>query len=332
MKIEDEVGSKRTLSVASFGSDMPSFNPYFIFTNPEEFIYRNFPDEQRWQLLPNPLLLEEFMQKMYVRPIFFLNKFKLQTEDACILKSDNGEPCELTISFPKLKSAEAMFGYELSLKLDKKSNTEHQVNGVSSEDTDTSESNDVLADADRYVMVKKSESTVTFEVRFSKKGTYKLRLYGGYYREFGNKPPWIIDVLMRCDKVIPKPQPLPFDPGPVGWGPGPISESLGLFVPSHVESEVNVSEDEDTIIYFILHTKLNATAELQHCKMATDDIQEFVDTCIVAIGDILTLQIKLSYPGNGEFGLRINVSHQREMINACNYILHGVPKRPFEVS
>lgn len=329
MKIEEEGKSQRKLSVASMGKDLPSFNPYFIFTRPEEFIYRHFPDEERWQLLQKPLTLDEFLKLTYIRPIFFQNNFKLQSEDSCILESESGEPCEIKISFPKQQTFDTVFGYDLSIKVNEDSNCEEEKN--SDTDTTSRETIEYLKETERFVMVKKSESSVTFEVRFFIKGTYKLRLYGGYFKEFANKPPWIIDVLMKCNNVKPQVLPLPFDPGPVGWGPGPVSENLGLYVPSHVESEVNVNDEEDTIIYFILLEKLNVTVELRHCTMDSNNLQEFVETNTIKIGDVITQQIRVMYPGTGEFGLKIDVFRQQMNVNACNYIIHTSNKRPFEV-
>ncbi|XP_045216175.2 uncharacterized protein LOC123566288 [Mercenaria mercenaria] len=328
VKIEEEGKAKRKLSIASTGKDVPSFNPYFIFTKPEEFIYRNFPDEGRWQLLPNPITLEHFLEQTYIRPIFFINNFKLQSVDACMHESETGDPCEITIAFPKQSTSDVVFGYELSMKTNEQTDELHLNNGVS--DQNTEETGEDVTETERYVMVKKSESSVTFEVRFFKTGTYKLRLYGGYFKEFGNKPPWIIDALLKCENILPQADPLPFDPGPVGWGPGPISENVGLYVPSHVESEVLVTEEEDTIIYFILQNKIKVNAALHHCILESNELQKFVEISTVEIGDILTLQIRLMYPGKGEFGLKINVKNHQMDVNACNYILHTGQKRPFE--
>ncbi|KAL4227720.1 hypothetical protein ACF0H5_013155 [Mactra antiquata] len=347
MKIEQEGKARRSLSIATSGQDVHSFNPYFIFTKPDEFIVRNFPDEQKWQLLPNPLTIDEFMEQMYIRPIFFLNKFKLLSENKCKLVSENGEPSEIKISFPKSKLHDVVFGYEFSIKIENNNNNddtkiiennetgdEKDEESLVIENVDENEdtSKAVLEETERYVMVKKSETEVTFEVRFSKIGLYKLRLFGGYYSEFGSKPPWILDVLLECKNMIPKPQPLPFEPGIVGWGPGPISESLGLFVPSLTESSLNIAEFEEALLYFVVQEKMFVQSELHHCKIGKDKLKPFVETHIIEKEKILTLQIIVRCPGGAptDFGLKILVQKHGELINACNYMVQTRKQRIME--
>lgn len=47
------------------------FDDFYFLTDPEEFIYTHFPDEERWQLLDAPVSLEEFEKRVFKTSAFF---------------------------------------------------------------------------------------------------------------------------------------------------------------------------------------------------------------------------------------------------------------------
>lgn len=322
MAIEREGKTHRELSTANTGCDIPAFNNYFIFTKPEEFIHRNFPDDAKWQLLQEPIIKEEFFRKAYLRPSFFQNGFKLLSEDKCILISENGGPVKITIGYSKENFSEVVFGYELRYKLVEEQSDKTEIISVdgSTEKTDR-----------RFVLVSKDETKVTFNIRFIRTGTFKLKLYGGLYTDYGNKPPWIMDVKLVCNAISPQAVPLPFDPGWVGWGPGPVASELGLHVPSHVESIVHLTKDETEIISFVLREPVDVIVELEHANTPRDSLSEFIDCEIEVQYDVIVLRTAITYPGKGEYALRMDVRQHNRLKNACNYIVHTRKERPFEV-
>lgn len=324
MTIEREGRSQRELSTANTGRDMPAYNHYFIFTNPEEFLHRNLPDDSKWQLISQTITKEEFLAKSYLRPPFFQNCFKLLSEDKCVLISESGDPLEIIIGFPKDENSDLMFAYELSLKLDEREET--------NEDTTREKTCNAKNDTDRrYVLVRKQETRVTFEIRFHHTGVFKLRVYGGKYSDYGNKPPWIMDVRLTCNGILPQVDPIPFDPGMIGWGPGPISSELGLFVPSHTDSIVYVNVGVVEVISFVLQQPLDVLVALEHVEKTHNSLSDFVTCNIDAEQGFYVLKTKVAYPGYGEYALRIDIRQRNRLYNACNYIVHTRIDKPYEV-
>lgn len=327
MTIEREGQSQRELSTANTGRDVPAFNHYFIFTKPEEFIHRNFPFDEKWQLLSPSITQEEFMEQAYLRPPFFQNCFKLISENKCVLTSEFGDPLEIRIGFPKDENSDLVFSYELSLRLQEETegtrpNEPCKTNGITESDADNGR---------RYVLVKKEETILTLEIRFHCTGVFKLRVYGGKYSDYGNKPPWLMDVQLICHNVLPQVDPIPFDPGTIGWGPGPVASEFGLFVPSHIDSAVYVTVGEAEVISFVLQQPTDAHVALQHVVKTDDSLCDFVTCDITAKQSFYVLRIRVSYPGHGEYALRIDVRQRNRLYNACNYIVHTRIDRPYEV-
>jgi len=57
---------------------------FYFLTDPEEHIYQHFPDDERWQLLRRPLMLEDFVRLPLVKSPFFNHRleFAVATESA----------------------------------------------------------------------------------------------------------------------------------------------------------------------------------------------------------------------------------------------------------
>lgn len=327
MTIEKEGKTERSLSIANTGRDVPAFNNYYIFTPPEEFIHRNFPDDEKWQLLPQSISQDEFFAKSYLRPQFFQNNLKLLSDDKCVLESDNGDPVEVVIGYSKDEFPDIVFGYELFLKMeDHKEHSEDDQLEEEHQHTERDDSGDR-----RFVLVRKEETKVVFQIRFYQTGIFKLRIFGGKYSEFGKKPPWIMDVQLLCNAILPQVVPLPFDPGMVGWGPGPVATEQGLYVPSHVDSIVHVTEDEPELVYFVLQQPQDVIVQLQHAEKSIETLTEFVNCDILMQHDVLVLRTVIASPGPGEYALRFDIKRRNRLVNACNYIVHTRKGRPHEV-
>lgn len=47
------------------------YDDHYFLTDPKEFIYEFYPLQSEWQLLKNPITLEEFEELPFVRSLFF---------------------------------------------------------------------------------------------------------------------------------------------------------------------------------------------------------------------------------------------------------------------
>lgn len=393
LTIEKDGQASKKLQVEDKGTEVSTYNSYYIFIDPKEFIYRNFPDESQWQLLKEPWSKEKFINSAYLRPEFFKRKLKLLSENKCVLVSEDGDPCNVILSLDHDSATDMVFRYDLSLKVENpdllKSIKREQEGDIvqainktitTENDNDTgnqafltenksfSESDDkreatavndntevagpdnvnghmnntveeVLsvvkerhANLHNFVAIFREQDTVRFEIRFLKKNTYRLRVFGGLISLYGSDPPCIMEVKLECLAHITEPKPLPFDPGIVGWGPGPVAESLGLFVPSHDTGVIDVSEEEETMIQFFLKKLLKVEVVLFHTQAKDTPLNQFVHYKILELKDTFELRIVILYPGKGEHALKIDVltSQTELMENACNYLVHTEKKRPHE--
>ena len=56
------------------------YDDHYFLTDPKEFIYEFFPLQPEWQLLKEPITLEEFEELPFVRSLFFRYQLAFPTE------------------------------------------------------------------------------------------------------------------------------------------------------------------------------------------------------------------------------------------------------------
>lgn len=119
VKIEKGGQSVMQKETASAGQLTKCFNEYYIFTDPNEFVYRNVPieDQSRWQLLHEPLTFDDYKHKPYFRPEFFKQKLKLKSTNDCILNAENGI-CIIDFEISNKETSNFNFTYELDMKIE----------------------------------------------------------------------------------------------------------------------------------------------------------------------------------------------------------------------
>jgi hypothetical protein len=81
------------------GSYIKEFEPYYFMASPEEFIYRHFPNEKKWQLLQRPVSRREFEELPLVSPVYFQCGLKLTGTQSTVISVTN--EYSLNISAPK---------------------------------------------------------------------------------------------------------------------------------------------------------------------------------------------------------------------------------------
>lgn len=66
------------------------YDDHYFLTDPREFIYEFFPLQQEWQLLKNPISLQDFEELPFVRSLFF--RYGLYFPDSntkAVMKTDS---------------------------------------------------------------------------------------------------------------------------------------------------------------------------------------------------------------------------------------------------
>ena len=91
-------------------------NDYYFLTDPKELIWTHFPNRKKWQLLDNPVTLEEFLSHFYVREYFYLLGMSLteNSQTDCVLLLDEYRRVRIEFDLPPECSSTYRFKYTLS--------------------------------------------------------------------------------------------------------------------------------------------------------------------------------------------------------------------------
>ncbi|XP_041934284.1 kyphoscoliosis peptidase-like isoform X1 [Alosa sapidissima] len=76
------------------------YNEFYFLTDPDMFISDHFPDEVEWQLLTEPLSLEEFRKRVQKKSHFFQLGLTLHHPTHFLLITENGE-ATISMTFPE---------------------------------------------------------------------------------------------------------------------------------------------------------------------------------------------------------------------------------------
>lgn len=66
---------------------LPKFDPYYLFTPPSEFIGSHFPEDEKWQLLAQPLSEKEFVSQPVYSSLYYALGIELITPKTGIIVS-----------------------------------------------------------------------------------------------------------------------------------------------------------------------------------------------------------------------------------------------------
>uniref|UniRef100_A0A4W4G3Y8 KY-like immunoglobulin-like domain-containing protein n=2 Tax=Electrophorus electricus TaxID=8005 RepID=A0A4W4G3Y8_ELEEL len=79
---------------------MKRYNEFYFLTDPEDFINSHCPDEEEWQLLENPVKLEEFERMVLKTSAFYQLRLTLIQPRHFLLITENGE-ASISMGFPQ---------------------------------------------------------------------------------------------------------------------------------------------------------------------------------------------------------------------------------------
>ena len=66
------------------------YDDHYFLTDPKEFIYEFFPLQSEWQLLKNPITLEEFEELPFVRSLFFRYQLSFPSDNMkSVMRTDS---------------------------------------------------------------------------------------------------------------------------------------------------------------------------------------------------------------------------------------------------
>ncbi|KAK2892217.1 kyphoscoliosis peptidase [Channa argus] len=274
------------------------FDDFYFLTDPEEFIDSHFPDEEKWQLLDTPFLLEEFERRVFKTSAFFTMGLRLIQPQHFHIVTDDGE-ANMSIGF----SRPATFTYEI---------TQHQdlLHCGASEQKESINPS--------FGLLTVSHRSMKLQLLPPASGTYDVKVFAR--PETATTPLiWVCSFTVEC----PKPRAMmeiPQNPF-LSWGLQPGAGSLGIASSSQGGESAEV---EEGVFKLVLKTSrpLMALCELVHPELETVVAKRCLATQIQP--DVLTCHVLC--PLRGFYRLSVFVRDYEKtdvkFQNAANFLLH----------
>ena len=202
---------------------------YYFLTNPHEFIYDHFPDEEQWQLLARKVTSEEFNHMVALKWGFF-KPFYDTDHPKHIIKAFEGN---LSLQFKMETTRSARIAYNLT-----KMKGGKLIQGY------TGLWNDYVYAEDQGVrkLVKLSLPEI---------GLYQLDLYSfdsPVFSGVGEEPRLVATYVVECDQPSFKSVPNPTNPR-YEYGPGDEMQKLGIEAVSHHGGTITAREGLVEILF-----------------------------------------------------------------------------------
>ena len=158
----------------------PDFNEFYFCTNPQIFIRKHLPAEQKWQLLPQPITIEEFANRADISSEFYMQGFETVSPDLAQFNTEG----KISITFTHDSKTKKRILTHL-FYLNSGSYVE-QENAC-------------------WVDIEQTSSNMICYA--NKKGSYKLKIYGGPNNL--DSFPYLLEYEISCSKTALKPKGFP---------------------------------------------------------------------------------------------------------------------------
>lgn len=294
------------------------YDDHYFLTDPEQFIYEFFPKQKEWQLLRNPISLEQFETLPFVRSLFFKYGLKFADEkQKAVMSTDKTGAVTLNILMPPYLVAHLVFHYNLRM-LDSERD---EYDGVNMR---------------RYVMQTLVGNSVIFKVHTPTVGAYILDVFANLVSagEYMTGQPMrfksVCKMKILCQQLERCMVPLP-NCASGEWGPLKAYKLFGLIPMTHEEAVINTTKDIE--IKFRMSHPLSDFMTTLHQNGADDkSLSKYVQRRIA--DDIISF--KVAFPNDGQYGLDIYTretmhgdqpTNEKHLLTHCCKYLVNVKKR-----
>ncbi|XP_060082728.1 hillarin-like [Ylistrum balloti] len=293
--VESKGDPMRERQEESAGESVSQVDDYYFLIDPEEFCFTCLPDEEKWQLLKEPISKRKFIRVPYLWPPYFQYGLHISTKFDSIIKTKKGK-CNIAF---KPGPVFVPLSYELF---------------YNHKESDRDIPDDIQLE--RYVAVMNEADKTNFVLRLPADGVFKLEVVD-------EAKDWICFFKIWCDENIE-----PWDPYPIqstiGFGPCKETENAGLKVETlaYRNGVITMTKKQHIQIKFTLLRNLQIRTELVHNTISPAELQNYVSHKILDN----QLTVHLALPQNGEYALQIYTKDKakgsnEEFRNACNYLV-----------
>ncbi|XP_060072641.1 hillarin-like [Ylistrum balloti] len=333
------------------------YDEHYFLTDPDEFIQEFWSREPEWQLLENPITLEEFEALPFVRSVFFHFGMRFDHGMTAVLDASAKGGCDIKLKIPESLENDLVFYYQLRFA-EKEKRMEATYRGSSLE---------------RFVFQTMIHNTVMFSIHLPTTGDFFFEIFANKIEEsnrFGNSEdsgsgisPFRLKCACKfkvsCPQLSGKMHPLP-DCASGEWGPLKGKRHFGIHMKQlrHLgktvpeNSTVNDNSDklsdsgssesglgdapdnpkagiinvEDGIeLYAKIPRPLHFVAKLKSNVYESKVLDPFVHSSVE--GD--TLKVRVSPPQTGQFGLDVyarpkEASESTTLSHAFKFLLNCV--------
>lgn len=203
------------------------YDEHYFLTDPDEFIQEFWSSEPNWQLLENPITLEEFETLPFVRSVFFHYGMHFERGMMSVVETTEKGGCEIKIKIPEDLENDLVFYYQLRFA-EKDRRHEATYRG---------------ANLERFVFQTMIDNTVMFSVHVPTVGDYFFEVFANKIEEsnkMGSDDSSVISPFrlkcackfkITCGSLSGKMHPLP-DCASGEWGPMKGRRHFGVRVKS----------------------------------------------------------------------------------------------------
>lgn len=308
------------------------YDEHYFLTDPDEFIQEFWASDPKWQLLENPITLEEFEALPFVRSIFFHYGMTFEKSLPAVLVATEKGATEVKIKIPEEYENDLVFYYQMRYA-DKEKRQEATYKGASLE---------------RFVFQTMIDNTVMFSIHVPAVGEYFFEVFANKIEESNRLinseetagasiSPFRLKCTCKfkvvCNSLSGKMHPLP-DCASGEWGPKKGYRHFGLKVvqtrpgkssksrasPDSSEGDrmsdsgsssgdeppdnpkAGILNVEDTLdIKLKMPRPLQVVAKLKMNNVETKTLDAFINTNV----DKDTIHITATLPQTGQYGLDI---------------------------
>ncbi|CAL8283511.1 unnamed protein product [Lota lota] len=279
-------------------SFVKKFDDFYFLTDPEDFVESHFPDEDKWQLLDQPMSREEFEMRVFKTSTFFTLGLKLVQPQHFHMLTDDGE-VNLSIS----SSRSVTYTYDITPRHD------FLHRGAAEQKESSGSSSGLLT---------MSHRTMRLQILPPAQGTYDVKVFAR--PELASTPlSWVCSFTVEC----PAPramEEIPENPF-LSWGLQAGSEALGVAGGSP-GSQVMEVEDGELELTLKTSRPLMALCELVHPGLEPVLAKRCLATQIQPDG----LTFHVLCPSRGFYRLSVFVRDydkpEVRFQNAANFLLH----------
>lgn len=303
------------------------YDEHYFLTDPDEFIQEFWPYDAEWQLLENPITLEEFEKLPFVRSIFFHHCMRFEGGKKAVLETNEKGGVDITIRIPEELEDSLVFYYQLRFA-EKEKRGETSYKGASLE---------------RFVYQTMVDNCVMFSVHVPVMGEYFFEIFANKIQDankIGLDPntavtPFRLKCACKfkicCKQLTGKMHPLP-NCASGEWGPKKAQRHFNILPyydkPANGEKQDNynagiVNAENDFELKFTIPRPLQFVAKLRMNQVDDHILDPFVNLSMQR--DVLTIYVTL--PQTGQYGLDLYARPKEStdthtLSHACKYLIN----------